>query len=53
MSKGIEVSDDTWSSLTILKAKMFAESLDAVVDKLLEVGEQKILDEIKVKNKNF
>jgi len=47
------MEDETWSRLTILKAKMFAESLDVVVDKLLEVGEQKVLDEIAIKNKNF
>ena len=43
------MEDETWTRLSILKARMIAESLDDVVVKLLDVGEQKILDEVAIK----
>jgi len=49
MSKSIYVEDETWTRLTILKAKMIVESINDVVVKLLEIGEQKILKEVEEK----
>lgn len=49
MSKTINVEDETWTRLSILKARMILESIDDVVNELLEIGEQKILNKIKKK----